>query len=69
MEIHLELTRVSKLFHGTQALKYLCYFWKLCSVVKCLRNTAYITSLLERKINNAHEHCKVLKSSTTKKTI
>lgn len=58
MEICLELTHASKLFHGILALKYLWYFWKWCSVVKCLGTTAYNTFLLERKIYNAREHCK-----------
>lgn len=52
--------------HSTEILME---YWKWCSMAKCLGNTAYDTFLLEKKINNAHEHCKVLKNPATKEPL
>lgn len=38
-------------------------------MVKCLGDTAYNTLLPEKKINDAHEHCQVLKTSATKEPL
>lgn len=37
--------------------------------MRCLGNNAYNTLFLEKKINDAHEHCQVLKSPATKEPL